>query len=578
MITKNNNFLVKSLTKNLVTPKVLDNRDAQPKKTGNIYVKLNSTPNPQDFQQQQNVLRVQTEKKQFQQRVFQQQEQQRFIEQQEQYRIFQQQQEQQRILQEKQERERIFQQQQQEQQRIFQEKQEQQRLILQRQEEQRILQQHNERQKIIQQQQEQERILKQRQERDRIIREQQEQQRVFREQQEQDRILRQQQERDGILRQQQERDRILREQQERDRTIREQQQEQDRIVREQEMFANKQKLEQQEKQNASQQNVNIPMFAKKKKANEKSNIVTTTPQVQPTNNISSFSSALSDYKMKKKSNNKSGMDIIRNVADETAKDAFQDMCLLNAKLIPNDLLQNIHQGRENEAILIEFRILPHIEFILKNAIVKLGDSFSHTIVCGNVNYLMMKGICDDISPNIKIINLDKNKININDYNNLFYDLSFWELFQGNKLLFYQEDTVIFKNNIQDFLQYDYVGAPWSLEIKHPKFPCVGNGGFSLRNRIVMMDIVREKREIDEVSSTINKKHKSGMTMDNIPEDLFFSVSLLRYNIGNVPDATVASYFSTENIVNRDSLGGHQFWENDRSWSDRMNVLFQEYRR
>jgi hypothetical protein len=38
-----------------------------------------------------------------------------------------------------------------------------------------------------------------------------------------------------------------------------------------------------------------------------------------------------------------------------------------------------------------------------------------------------------------------------------------------------------------------------------------------------------------------------------------------------------TYFSTENIVNKNSLGGHQFWLNDKTWTDRMNALFQEYR-
>ena len=38
-----------------------------------------------------------------------------------------------------------------------------------------------------------------------------------------------------------------------------------------------------------------------------------------------------------------------------------------------------------EAVLVECRILPHIEFIIRNAIIKLGSKWSHTIVCGNKN-------------------------------------------------------------------------------------------------------------------------------------------------------------------------------------------------
>ena len=94
---------------------------------------------------------------------------------------------------------------------------------------------------------------------------------------------------------------------------------------------------------------------------------------------------------------------------------------------------------------------------------------------------------------------------------------------------------------------------------------------------MMMELVRNKAEMSHISNFINKKHKSGSVLENIPEDIFFSLSMLKSNTGNVPDARAASYFSTENVVNKDSLGGHQFWLNDKTWTDRMNALFQEYR-
>jgi hypothetical protein len=458
MITKNNNFLVKSLTKNLVNNQTLDaNKSIPLNQNGNIFIKLNPKTQDQKFQEQL---------KQEQQRIIQQQ----------------QQQEQKRILQQ-------------------------------------------------QQQQEQQRILQQQQ------------------QQEQQRILQQQQ---RILQQQQ--------QQEQQRILQKQQEEQDKIL---------------------QNSLQLSMFGKNKKTGERGSIISTQPQPQTPQNtvdsynkISSFSAALGDYKIKKNIKGTLKMGIINNNENDL-KNTFQSMCLANISLIPRHLLQNIQSNRENEAILIEFRVLPHVEFIIKNAIVKLGDSFSHTIVCGNENYSMMKQICDAISSEIKIIKLEKNNITINEYNNLFYDLSFWEMFYGNKLLFYQEDTIIFKNNIHEFLQYDYVGAPWDLEPKS-NFPSVGNGGFSLRNRNMLMGIVRDRGEMNDFNS-VNKRHKSGTVLENIPEDIFFSLSLMKSGMGNVPDANVASYFSTENVVNKESLGGHQFWLYDRSWTDRMNSLFQEYR-
>jgi hypothetical protein len=449
-------------------------------------------------------------------------------------------------------------QQQQEQQRIMQQQQEQQRIMQQQQEQQRIMQQQE--QQRIMQQQEQQRIMQQ-QEQQRIMQQQQEQQRIMQQQQEQQRII-QQQEQQRIMQQQQEQQRIMQQQQEEQRIL-QQQKEQQRIIQEQE---NK----------YSRESLHLPLFGKNKKMVEKGNIITPLIPPQPSNNhISSFSSALIDYKTNKGLKKGSLKMDIMNGGNDSEKTIFQNICLSNVNIFPSHLLQNVISNAENEAILIEFRNLPHVEFIIKNAIIKLGASFSHTIVCGNHNYSMMKQICDNISPNIKIIKLEKNNITINEYNNLFYDLSFWERFYGNKLLFYQEDTIIFKNNINEFLQYDYVGAPWDLA-QNPNFPSVGNGGFSLRNRNMLMGIVRDRGEMNDFKS-MNKKHRSGYTLENIPEDIFFSLSLLKLNIGNVPDPNTASYFSTEIIVNKDSLGGHQFWMNDRSWFDRMNALFQEYK-
>ena len=71
-----------------------------------------------------------------------------------------------------------------------------------------------------------------------------------------------------------------------------------------------------------------------------------------------------------------------------------------------------------EAVLIEFRIFPHIEFILRNAIIKLGKSWSFTIICGSTNFDFMKTLVSQISPNIKLIKCNIDNLDINYYNQL----------------------------------------------------------------------------------------------------------------------------------------------------------------
>lgn len=66
-------------------------------------------------------------------------------------------------------------------------------------------------------------------------------------------------------------------------------------------------------------------------------------------------------------------------------------------------------------MIIEFRTLPHIEFIIRNAIQKLGSKWSHTIICGNLNYTLCKNISKDISENITIINLNYDNMTQQEY-------------------------------------------------------------------------------------------------------------------------------------------------------------------
>lgn len=217
-------------------------------------------------------------------------------------------------------------------------------------------------------------------------------------------------------------------------------------------------------------------------------------------------------------------------------------------------------------VFIEFRVLPHVEFIIRNTILKCKN-FAHTVVCGNKNYEQLKGICDAISPNIRIIKMDIDDCDVNDYNNLMYERSFWKLFNFSKVLIYQEDTMIFKDNIGDFVQYNYIGAPWDTRVNGV---FQGNGGFSLRDPILMIRILLEPTNF-AITNYWNgelKKLQDGRILDKFPEDVFFS----SHTKTNLPSFNTASSFSTENVVNIDSLGGHQFWNCDPNWLQRMIKL------
>ncbi|KAK3242291.1 hypothetical protein CYMTET_48011 [Cymbomonas tetramitiformis] len=61
---------------------------------------------------------------------------------------------------------------------------------------------------------------------------------------------------------------------------------------------------------------------------------------------------------------------------------------------------------------------------------------------------------------------------------------FWRSVRGRRILLTQPDAVLCGTNLDDFLAYDYVGAPWSD--RPYGYLTIGNGGLSLRNRDTMV--------------------------------------------------------------------------------------------
>jgi hypothetical protein len=257
------------------------------------------------------------------------------------------------------------------------------------------------------------------------------------------------------------------------------------------------------------------------------------------------------------------------------KEQFRELCLNNINYIRQINLPDFDIDSSFESVLIEYRCLPHIEFLIRNTILKLGNNWCHTVVCGNFNYSFMVDMCNKISPKINIVKTNYDNLMPSEYNLFLSTLEFWNLLKGKKILLYQEDSIIFKKNINDFLYWDYIGAPWPLNQNDNK-SCVGNGGISLRTKEVMIKIINSINIKDTTynSSTLEYIKNSNLTCP--PEDVYFTKNMEDLNIGLLADNKSASNFSTESIFNPDSFAGHNFWLNDKKWISRVynSCMFQ----
>lgn len=193
------------------------------------------------------------------------------------------------------------------------------------------------------------------------------------------------------------------------------------------------------------------------------------------------------------------------------------------------------------AVIIEPREHTALEYVLENFNDNLSNEWKFVIFHGNKNKEYTQTIADKVfkTRKVNLVNLGIDNLSISDYSGLFYKSILYDNIPTEIFLVFQTDTVIcskHKELINEFLKYDYVGAPWVNQD-------VGNGGLSLRRKSKMLEIV--------------EKCKNNMDGDNyINEDVVFSkgcdlVDLYKPNFDKAKD------FSIETIDNDKSFGLHK---------------------
>ena len=124
---------------------------------------------------------------------------------------------------------------------------------------------------------------------------------------------------------------------------------------------------------------------------------------------------------------------------------------------------------------------------------------------------------------------------LNDYNFLFASAEFYDNFlQYERILICHQDSGLLREGIEEFIEWDYVGAPWIFQ-HHG-----GNGGLSLRNPAIMKQICK----------MFQYTRREGN------EDVFFSNKMFEHKIGALAPRDVCTLFSCETIFELGTLGYH----------------------
>lgn len=215
---------------------------------------------------------------------------------------------------------------------------------------------------------------------------------------------------------------------------------------------------------------------------------------------------------------------------------------------------------KNCTVLVETREIPHLESILRIHLHHLSDAWEVVIFCSETNLSYIQNIANKISKNIQTKLIYKPINDIVDYNSLLLDPWLWDqLAKYDRVLFFQPDGFLLRHGIEDFLQYDYIGAPWKHNIAVTPTN-VGNGGFSLRNPKLC------RKALDLFSNTdLQTSYKYHLIGNSLPEDVFFSIALDRLANSNLPDPHIASSFSAETAPYKQALGWHALWNGEKTW-------------
>ena len=207
----------------------------------------------------------------------------------------------------------------------------------------------------------------------------------------------------------------------------------------------------------------------------------------------------------------------------------------------NQLLFLNNNQEKYTAIIIEPRKHAALEYVLENFVKNLDYNWNFIIFHGNLNEEYVKNIVNYKLSNYKnritLKNLSVDNLTINDYNKILVSKKIYDDIPTEVFLIFQTDSIIckeYKDLINFYIKYDYVGAPW---MHHTK---IGNGGLSLRRKSKMLEIIN------------NCKY------DNEPEDMYFSLSC-PYIYRNKPSFDDAKKFSVETIYSDISFGVHKPW-------------------
>jgi hypothetical protein len=142
------------------------------------------------------------------------------------------------------------------------------------------------------------------------------------------------------------------------------------------------------------------------------------------------------------------------------------------------------------AVIIEPRKLIVLRHVLRNVLECLDDTWDILIFHGTDNREWLEESLlrefSSYSSRISLSPLTYADLDRHSYNQIMLSGEIYKKIPTETFIIFQADSLICEKNkhlLEKFMKYDYVGAPWANG--------VGNGGFSLRRKSKMLEVIEK---------------------------------------------------------------------------------------
>lgn len=210
--------------------------------------------------------------------------------------------------------------------------------------------------------------------------------------------------------------------------------------------------------------------------------------------------------------------------------------------LPAEYFQAIPQKTTKQCVIIETRCHERLIPVIKNFMFLLQHKgWGLTIFHSKANAdFLSAGLAG--WPNVRFFLLEIENMSSSDYTDLLCKSHIWRLLLNagcHYALMFQVDTVLLKDNVDDFLEYDYIGAP--QPDKWSGFLTVFNGGLSIRN--VWKCVMLTQQFNRTVQTRVGPRHL-------LDDNLYFSY----YCTKDAPSIETAMKFSVVSVFYDDPCG------------------------